>query len=203
MHDLRLSAGDERLSRVAFVAVPADTLVVSLAIGDRPAAVWSGVQLRAGELITFGPGQWVHARTDGSSRWGAIRLPQGELTQYGRALTGAEFVIPPAARWRPRRAPLRELRHLHQAAVRRVEARSDVIADNETAHGLEQQVIHASSSACRRARSTRKWRAPAGVAVFSPGSRICSRPSPFPALPKSARRSASRIRRCTSVATSI
>jgi hypothetical protein len=35
LHDLRLAAGDERLSRVAFVAVPADTLSVSLPIGDR------------------------------------------------------------------------------------------------------------------------------------------------------------------------
>ena len=46
-------------------------------------------------------------------------------------------------RWRPPRAALRELRHLYQAAVRRDEARSDVLADLETAHGLEQQLTHA------------------------------------------------------------
>src|SRR5262249_37097001 len=44
---------------------------------------------------------------------------------------------------RPPRVALRQLRHLHQAAVRTAEARSGVLADRETAHGLEQQVIHA------------------------------------------------------------
>lgn len=58
-------------------------------------------------------------------------------------MSGTGFVLPPAARWRPRRAPLRELRGLQRAALRRVEAGSDVLADEETAHGLEQQMIHA------------------------------------------------------------
>jgi AraC-like DNA-binding protein len=38
---------------------------------------------------------------------------------------------------------LRQLRHFHQAAVRKVEARSEVVADSVAAHGLEQQVIEA------------------------------------------------------------
>src|SRR5262249_14224020 len=143
LRHLRLSAGDEHLSRIAFVAVPADMLLVSFAIDDRPAPIWGGMQMRVGELITFGAGQRVHARTGGPCRWGTIRIPGEDLTQYGRALTGAGFIVPCAARWRPPRAALRQLRHFHQAAVRRVEARSGVFADTEAAHGLEQQVIHA------------------------------------------------------------
>ena len=57
--------------------------------------------------------------------------------------TGAEFVVPPIARWRPPRAALRQLRHFHRAAIRAAEMRSRVLADNEAAHGLEQQLIHA------------------------------------------------------------
>jgi AraC-like DNA-binding protein len=143
LHDLRLSAGDEHLPRIAFVAVPADMLLVVLPIGDGPAPVWGGGDTRAGELITFGPGQRVHSRTDGSCRWGDIRLPHEGFAQYNCVMSGAAFVLPAAARWRPRRAPLRELRGLHRAALRRVEAGSDVLADNEAAHGLEQQLIHA------------------------------------------------------------
>jgi len=57
--------------------------------------------------------------------------------------TGAEFVVPPIARWRPPRAALRQLRHFHRAAIRAAEMRSRALADNEAAHGLEQQLIHA------------------------------------------------------------
>jgi AraC-like DNA-binding protein len=140
---LYLSAGDEQLSRIAFVAVPPGTILVALPIGDRPAPIWGGIAMQAGEVLTFGPGEHIHARTGGPCRWGAIRAPSEYLAQYGRALSGAELVIGPAARWRPLRGALRQLRHLHQAAVLRVEARSEVFADFEAAHGLEQQLIHA------------------------------------------------------------
>jgi AraC-like DNA-binding protein len=143
LHNLHLTAGDEHLSRIAFLSVPADMLLISLPIGDGPWPVWGGVEMQASEIITLGPGQSVHARTGGPCRWGVIRSPAEHLAQYGRALCGAEFVLPPAARWRSPPAALKELRHLHQAAVRRVEARSEVLADPEAAHGLEQQVIEA------------------------------------------------------------
>src|SRR5215472_14698929 len=143
LNDMRLAAGEEELSRIAFVTIPADTVLVSLPIGDRPTAIWSGMELRVGEMITLGPNQRMHAKTDGPCAWGSIRLSGDDLAQYGRALTGAEFVVPPVARWRPPRAALRRLRHFHRAAIRAAEMRSRALADNEAAHGLEEQLIHA------------------------------------------------------------
>jgi AraC-like DNA-binding protein len=143
LNDMRLAAGEEELPRIAFVAVPSDAVLVWLPVGDRHAAIWGGVQLRAGEMITLGPSQRIHARTDGPYVWGCIQLSADELAQYGRALTGAEFVVPPVARWRPPRAVLRQLRHFHRAAIRAAEMRSRALADNEAAHGLEHQLIHA------------------------------------------------------------
>jgi AraC-like DNA-binding protein len=140
---LRLSAGDERLARIAFAVVPADTLLVSLRLGDRPAPIWGGQEMRAGELIALGPGERVHSRSEGPCRWGAIRLPVAELARYWRVMTETPLVIPPIACWRPPRAALRQLRHFHRAAIDTAAARSDVLADSEAAHGLEQQVIHA------------------------------------------------------------
>ena len=81
--------------------MPADTLLVSLPIGDRPGPIWGGIKMQASELMTFGPGQRIHARTDGPRRWGAIRLSSEDLVEYGRAFSGAEFALPPVARWRP------------------------------------------------------------------------------------------------------
>src|SRR6516162_7513417 len=143
LHRMRLSAGDEYLSRIAFVAVPADTLLVTLPLGDRPAPIWAGVEMRVGEMITFGPAERLHARSDGPCQWGAIQLPVDDFVQYGGAMRGATPIVSAVARWRPQRAALRQLRHLHQAAVRAAEARSGLLADNEAAHGLEQQMIHA------------------------------------------------------------
>jgi hypothetical protein len=81
LHHLRLSAGNERVSRIAFAAVPEDTFFVSLHLGDRAALTLDGMQMGVDEMITLGPGQRVHARTNGRCRWGAIRLSAEELAQ--------------------------------------------------------------------------------------------------------------------------
>jgi len=144
LHCLRLSAAEEQLSRIAFVAVPADLILVSLPIDGRPAPIWGGVRMRAGEIMTFGPGQRVHARTDGPSRSGAIWLPAQDLARYGRALIGATFAVPsPARSWRSQSAAGRELRQLHRAGTRMAESRPETLVGAEAAHGLEQQLIHA------------------------------------------------------------
>jgi AraC-like DNA-binding protein len=144
LHRMRLSAAEEQLSRIAFVAVPADLILVSLPIGRRPAPIWGGIGMPAGEIVTLGPGQRVHARTDGPSRWGSIWLPAQDLARYGRALIGATFVVPSAARsWRSLSAAGRELHQLHRAGTRMAGLRPGTLVGAEAAHGLEQQLIDA------------------------------------------------------------
>jgi AraC-like DNA-binding protein len=144
LHRLRLLAAEEHLPRIAFVAVPADAVLALLPIGGGPSPTWGGIGMRAREIITLGPDQRVHARTDGPCRWGTIRLPARELTRYGRALSGAGFAVPEVvARWQPPPAARRELHQLHRAAIRAAEIRAGLLIDGEAAHGLEQQLIHA------------------------------------------------------------
>ncbi len=140
---LRLAAVEESQPRIAFVAVPSDMVLVSFPIDEGPSPVWSGIQIRAGEMITFGRAQRLHARTLGASHWGAIQVTDRQLGRYGRALSGAGFVVPPAARWRPPPAAARQLRHLHRAAIRMAEGRAGVLTDVQAAHGLEQHLLHA------------------------------------------------------------
>src|SRR5690242_15892019 len=83
---LRLARAEEEVARVALVAVPANTVLVSWPTGDRPAPVWGGIEMRAGDMLTLGPGNRIHARTGGPCRWDTIRLPDKELLCYGRAL---------------------------------------------------------------------------------------------------------------------
>jgi len=144
LQSLRLSATDERLPRIAFVALPADTILVSLPRGRGAAPIWGGITIGADEIMTLGAGQRLHMRTDGPCRWGSIWLPAAELAQYGSAVTGAPFPVPSAARrWHLRPATMRHLRHLHSAAIGLVERRSSAVIDAAAAHGLEQQFIYA------------------------------------------------------------
>jgi AraC-like DNA-binding protein len=100
--------------------------------------------MRGGEILTLGPGQYVHARTDGPCRWGAVWFPLKELARYGSAMTGAPFAVASFAQcWRPPPAASRHLLQLHAAAIRMAESRPQALLDAEAAHGLEQQLIHA------------------------------------------------------------
>jgi len=94
--------GEDGLARVAVIAVPANTVLVSWPGDKTPAPLWGGVVMKAGEMMSLGPGNRVHARTGGPSRWHAIRVPKNDLLCYGRALCGAGFIVPPGlALWRP------------------------------------------------------------------------------------------------------
>lgn len=142
LESMRLAAVEEASPRIAFMAVPAGMVVVAFPIDGGPSPVWGGIEIRAKELIIFGPGERLHARTVGACHWAAIQLPNHQLTDYGRALCGAGFMVPPAARWRPSLAAVRELRQLHLAAIRMAEARAPALTDFQAAHGLEQQLLH-------------------------------------------------------------
>lgn len=141
LHRLCLAAGEEQLSRIAFVEVPSATVLVSLAIGEGPSPIWGGIAMRNNEIVTIGPGERLHARTAGPCRWSTIRAPLDDILRYGQAMCGTRLPAPSGiARWRP---PGRDLHNLHRAAIRTAEARSAALGDPAAAHGLEQQLLHA------------------------------------------------------------
>jgi hypothetical protein len=90
---LHLAAGEEELSRIAFVALPSSNVMVSLAIGGGSPPVWAGIEPQLGEMVTIAPGERFHARTVGSCRWATMLVSERDLMRYGRALTGAAFSI--------------------------------------------------------------------------------------------------------------
>jgi AraC-like DNA-binding protein len=139
----RLAAVQEAQSRIAFIAVPPGRVLVSFPLNGGPSPIWGGVEIHIDEIVAFGPGERLHARTVGACRWAVSQVPEQRLADYGCVLGGTRFVVPPAARWRPPRAATKQLRGLHGAAIRLAEARAAAITDLQAAHELEQQLLHA------------------------------------------------------------
>jgi hypothetical protein len=102
LHHLRLSSAEEQLSRIAFIEVPNDTVIISFPIGGGTEPVRGGSRIQPSEIMILGPGKLAHVRTDGPRRWGAVWVPLRELMRYGSALIGTPFAVPAIARrWRP------------------------------------------------------------------------------------------------------
>jgi hypothetical protein len=101
LHRWRLWTSEEHLSRIGFVAVPANAILVLLPISSRVASICGGIGMRAGDIMMLGCGLQVQTRTDGPCRWASLRLPAQEIARYGRALIGAGFAVPATAQlWR-------------------------------------------------------------------------------------------------------
>jgi AraC-like DNA-binding protein len=144
LHHLGLTAVEEQLARIAFFTVPASMVLAVFALGRATSPGWGGIAIQGGEIITLGSGEGLHSSTNGPARWGALRIAERELLDYGRAVAGAGFGIPRGiARWRPPRAAARQLCELYLAAIRTAARRPELFADALGTHGLEQQLVEA------------------------------------------------------------
>jgi hypothetical protein len=141
LDSLCLFAGEEHLSRIAFITVPNSKILIALGGGAHPAPIWGGFALQTGEILTLGAGSRVHVRTDGRCQWSVILISEGDLARYGGEFVGSTFAVPVGIRlWHPPRTAGRQLRHLHAAAIRAVEFRQGELIGRDAAHGLEQQI---------------------------------------------------------------
>lgn len=141
---MSLLAGEETVSRIAFACLPSRLMRISLP-GQRGASLFRGeIASRPDEIVSHAPGQRMHERTVGPSRWRTVWLPEKELAEYFRAMTGATFAVPPRARrWRPPPGALRCLTGLYDDAIRANKVRPRLAAVTKVARGLEQQLIEA------------------------------------------------------------
>ena len=144
LNRMRLSAAEERLSRIAFLTVPANMVLVWFPVDNGETPICGGIGVHANELLTACSGQQFHSVSNGATHWGAIELRRSVLIKYGVTLCGTAFsILPGVQRWRPPSAANRRLRSLYAAAIRSAARCPHALADTEAAHGLEQQLLHA------------------------------------------------------------
>jgi AraC-like DNA-binding protein len=141
---LSLLLVDETGPRVASVSLAPASAFVSFPLRGDPPPVWSGVEVRRGDIVLHGRGDSFHQRTAGTTRWGLISLTWKDLAAYGRALLGVELVPPRAAKFlRPSTGAMADILRLHTEACRLARTRPDMIAHREVVRALEQDLIHA------------------------------------------------------------
>ena len=141
---VHLMAGQENLARLALINLPRHLVRVLLPLQRDGTLFTDGFPSREDEIVTYGPGQRVHERTDGPCHWRTILLPAQDLSRYGRAMIGALFRVPHGpSRRRPAPGARRRLSRLYNAAMRLSRLHPDVVAEAEPARGLEQELIDA------------------------------------------------------------
>jgi AraC-like DNA-binding protein len=134
----------EDLARIAYVSWLPTRSFVSFPVDSGAPLVWSGLELRRGDLVFHARGERSHQRTMGVSNWGLVSMPLQLLAAYGKILAGVE-IIPPAEGCvlRPPPAAVRRLLRLHSKACNLAETRPEIVSHEEAARALEQELIHA------------------------------------------------------------
>src|SRR5262245_29130635 len=74
MAELHVLQVEESAPRIAFLSLPAKSIVISFALGGDPTVLWNGVALRPGQLVVHGSDDHFHQRIAGPVRWGMAWL---------------------------------------------------------------------------------------------------------------------------------
>jgi hypothetical protein len=142
--NLLLFDAESALPTVGCAQIPYGVLMVALSIKSSRPLKWGGVSAESQDLITVGPAQFVHLRTEAACRFGAVWLPVAKFAELATAVTGRAISLPPlVGRWHPPPNASRRLRHLYSAAMHTTRVQKGRVAGAEAAHGLGQQLIHA------------------------------------------------------------
>jgi AraC-like DNA-binding protein len=142
LRHLRLLRGQENLPRVAHISLPLDSVFIALPIVNDPPLICDGVEVLSGDIVFHSLGGHMHQRTRGPSQWSFIALAPEYFAAWGRTLTGFDLVPPSVARiLRPSRLDAAHLSRLHAAACRLVETNPEMIAHQQVARAIEQDLL--------------------------------------------------------------
>ncbi len=143
--DLWMQRGWESLPHVTHRAIHRGRSPIFFRRDCDPAPVYhSGVELPAQCLVVFAPGSEHHQRSVTERHWGSMSLTPEALAKAGRALVGYE-PTPAAATHviRPSPARMSRLLQLHDAAGHLAATAPDLLAHEEVAKAMEQELVHA------------------------------------------------------------
>jgi|tagenome__1003787_1003787.scaffolds.fasta_scaffold20989728_6 AraC-like DNA-binding protein len=141
LRSVRVVRGCENVARIAYIALPPGHVCFSFPT-SAAAAIWSGRELRAGEIVFRAGGERAHHLTTAESQWGLVLVPLEELSACSKALIGLEVTVPLAGRvLRPSRSVSAALLRLHSKVCRLAETKRELLAHPEVARALEHEML--------------------------------------------------------------
>jgi AraC-like DNA-binding protein len=116
-------------------------VVLSFSADPKLPLIWRGVALGPDEVMIHAPGEHLHQRTDGPSRWGMIALSPSALSAFCKTETGRSLPVPEVSRII--KPPLRDwkcLLRVHRQAARLAETRPTIIGHPEVVRAMEYEL---------------------------------------------------------------
>jgi AraC-like DNA-binding protein len=134
----------ESAPRIAFIGPKPGPVFTSFPLRYEPPPVWSGIQMRPGEIVLHGPDDYICQSTRGAARWGLLWVAPGHLAHFSRTLTLATISQPRAAKiLRPSSRLVANLLRLHGQACRLAETNPEMIAHREVTRAIEEDLLQA------------------------------------------------------------
>ncbi len=141
---IRLLKAEENLPRIAYLSLEPERIHVAFSLNAIFHPVWTGLALQSGDIVFHSRGGCTHDRTSTANCWGYISITQPRLADLGRSVAGAEIVVPQVGCvLRPPGKVATRLRRLHGTACRLAETRPEMLAHEEVARSLENELLHA------------------------------------------------------------
>ena len=86
LHNFHIFRGRENLSHIAYISLAPNRTLVSFPLASSAPKVWNGVELQPSDIVLHSPGERGHQWSKGTSHWGLISLPSGQLPYYCKTL---------------------------------------------------------------------------------------------------------------------
>jgi AraC-like DNA-binding protein len=133
----------ESLSRIAYISLPPERVVLSFPIGGA-SPLFGGSALRNGNIVLHSRAERMHQRSDGVCQWGMMLFSAKQLANCGEALTGQPIATPRMSRvLRPTHGDALGFQRLFRHACHLADMGRNLIGQPEVARALEQEMLYA------------------------------------------------------------
>jgi len=132
----------EDLARIAYLALPPDSVFVSFAKGRGKEIIWNGRHIPFGQFLYHAPGERFHQRVPAVSHWGVVAVASEFLASFGSAFAG-EGLVPPRTTQvlRPDLKLSTHLLRFHSRIARLSKTRPASLGSHELARSIEHELL--------------------------------------------------------------
>ena len=206
LHKVLLQWYHSDLPWVAHTEIVKGRATFALRATPGPSLLRAGQEMLTTNIERLASGQELYTRSLGTVSWGTISVPADALATIGEATAGCNLKPPvDVVTQTPAPAAMARLLRLHAAAVSLAKQAPEIIANAESARGLEHEIVQALIACLRPIEAdedvvARRQHALVMRRFHSAVTEVAIVPSTCPIC---VRRSVCRIGRCRSVAANI